>query len=53
VDIENAVPCRDEPCALYKSSKPAEYVLEVNGNFTIKNNIKIGDKMTINKKQQN
>lgn len=51
VNIENAVPCKDEPCDLYKSSKPAEYVLEVNGNFTIKNNIKIGDKMTINRKQ--
>ena len=43
VDIKYAVPCKEEPCALYKSSKPAKYVLEVNGNFTAKNNIKIGD----------
>ena len=47
VDIKNAVPCKEEPCALYKSSKPAKYVLEVNGNFTIRNNVKISDKMTL------
>ena len=47
VDIKNAVPCKDEPCPLYKSSKPAEYVLEVNGNFTIKNNVKAGDKIIL------
>lgn len=43
VDIKNAVPCKEEPCALYKSSKPVKYVLEVNGNFTAKNSIRIGD----------
>ena len=47
VDIKNAVPCKEENCALYKSSKPAKYVLEVNDHFTIKNNIKIGDKITL------
>ena len=47
VDIKNAVPCKKELCILYKSSQPAEYVLEVNSNFTIKNNINIGDKITI------
>ena len=46
VDIKNAIPCKEDPCALYKSSKPAKYVLEVNGNFTIKNNIKAGDRIT-------
>ena len=49
VDIKNAQPCEEESCALYKSSKPAKYVLEVNGNFTINNKIKIGDKIVINK----
>ena len=49
VDIKNAQPCQEEPCALYKSSKPAKYVLEVNGDFTSKNIIKIGDKIIINK----
>lgn len=45
VDIEYAVPCKEDPCALYKSSKPAKYVLEVNADFTAKNNIGIGDKI--------
>ena len=47
VDIKNAQPCEEEQCNLYKSSKPAKYVLEVNGNFTIRNNVKISDKMTL------
>lgn len=47
VDVKNAVPCKESPCALYKSSKPAKYVLEVNGNFTVRNSIKIGDKIKI------
>ena len=50
VDIKNAVPCKQEPCALYKSSKPAKYVLEVNGNLTAKKNIRIGDRITLNKR---
>ena len=50
VDIKNAVPCKDEPCDLYKSSKPAMYVLEVNSNFTLRNNIKTGDKIIVNEK---
>ncbi|MBS3114946.1 DUF192 domain-containing protein [Candidatus Woesearchaeota archaeon] len=45
VDIRYAQPCKEEPCVLYKSSKPSKYVLEVNGNFTIINNVKIGDKL--------
>ena len=48
VDIKNAVPCKEDPCALYKSLKPAKYVLEVNTNFTAKNKIKVGDKVIIN-----
>lgn len=47
VDVKYAVPCKEEPCALYRSSKPAKYVLEVNGNFTGRNNISIGDKMIL------
>ena len=47
VDIKNAVPCKEDPCALYKSLKPAKYVLEVNRNFTAKNNIKIDDKLVL------
>ncbi|HLC60033.1 MAG TPA: DUF192 domain-containing protein [Candidatus Nanoarchaeia archaeon] len=48
VDIKYATPCEEDPCRLYKSSKPAKYVLEVNGNFTIENKIKIDDKITLN-----
>ena len=47
-DIRYATPCNEYPCKLYQSSKPAKYVLEVNGNFTIKNNIKVDDKITLN-----
>ena len=47
-DIKYAAPCREDQCRLYKSSGPAKYVLEVNYNFTIKNNVKIDDKITIN-----
>lgn len=48
VDVKFAVPCRQEQCALYASSKPVKYVLEVNGNFTARNEIKIGDKIFLN-----
>jgi len=48
VDVIYAEPCKTDQCESYKSAKPAKYVLEVNGNFTIKNNIEIGDKITIN-----
>lgn len=47
VDIKNAVPCIQDPCALYKPKSPAKYVLEVNGNFTIKNGIRPGNKVKI------
>ena len=43
IDIKPAVPCFKDPCILYKSSTPVKYVLEVDGNFTIRNSIKIGD----------
>ena len=47
VDIVYAEPCTDDPCQSYKPVKPAKYVLEVNGNFTVKNDIKIGNKIII------
>ena len=46
----NAEPCKEDPCISYKPTKPAKYVLEVNSNFTIKNNIQIGNKIILNKK---
>jgi len=43
VDIkENFEPCKDDPCPSYKSKEKAKYVLEVNGGFCKKNNIKVG-----------
>lgn len=53
VDIKYATPCREDPCKHYPSSKPAKYVLEVNGNFTTNNNIKIGDQIQLNNKYIN
>ena len=47
VDIKHAFPCKEDPCKQYNSSKPAKYVLEVTGNFTVKNNMKIDDGITI------
>ena len=44
-NIEHAAPCKNDPCALYKSAKPAKYVLEVNENFTTRNNINVGNKI--------
>ena len=48
VDIRYTIPCEKDPCRLYKSTKPAKYVLEMNGNFTSINNIKIGDSLILN-----
>lgn len=50
VDIKSAVPCKEEPCILYKSSRPVKYVLEVKDNFTAKKGINIGDKIILNEK---
>jgi len=45
VDIKYAVPCKEDPCISYQTVSPAKYVLEVNGNFTIDNNIRIGNRI--------
>lgn len=52
IDIKNAVPCDAEPCVLYKSSMPALYVLEVNSNFSAKNNVKVGDKIIFKRSEK-
>jgi hypothetical protein len=43
----NTPPCTAEPCMVYPPLKPAKYVLEVTANFTHKNNIKIGDRISL------
>jgi len=45
VEIFHAEPCKEEPCKEYKTKKYSRYVLEVNGNFTTNNNIKVGDRI--------
>ena len=47
VEIIYADPCTEEPCESYKTTKMSRYVLEVNQNFTLKNNIEVGDKIII------
>ena len=39
VEVKNAVPCKEEPCALYRPPKPAKYVLEGNSGLAAKNPI--------------
>jgi uncharacterized protein len=46
-DIAQAAPCTIEPCAIYSSSVPVMYVLEVNSNYTEKNEIKVGQKIVM------
>jgi hypothetical protein len=40
-------PCIREPCPVYRPSKKARYVLEVNANFTLENRVAIGQKVVI------
>jgi len=47
VDIIKAEPCTEDPCEKYEPEKSAKYILEVNKDFTTKNNIKVGNKITI------
>ena len=47
VDIKHMEPCKQDPCISYRAIKPAKYVLEVSGNFTIKNKIRPGEKVEI------
>ena len=41
--IESAKPCIKDPCPLYGGSVTYRYVVEVNGGWTLDNNIQIGD----------
>lgn len=43
VDIKTAQPCTTPQCPTYVPNDIAKYVLEVNGDWAQKNNIKIGD----------
>ncbi len=41
--VENALPCKNDPCRGYSSGKAAKYVLEVNANFSRENRISEGN----------
>ena len=45
INIEEAVPCEEDPCQSYKSLKPAKYVLEINKGVSKQNNIQPGEKI--------
>ena len=46
VHIERALPCTTNECISYIPKEKAKYVLEVNYNFTERNNILLGNKVT-------
>lgn len=43
VDIQEAEPCEEDPCQLYTSKEPAQYVLELNKGYSAEKGIKIDD----------
>jgi len=43
----NALPCTADPCKIYPSSKPARYVLELNGGAAAKMGVREGDIATL------
>ncbi len=47
INIETAQPCTLDPCLVYKSTRPALYVLEVNAGFAERNTITPGDSVEI------
>lgn len=44
---KNVQPCKNDPCELYSSLRPAKYVLEVNAGVSDLLNVQEGDKITI------
>jgi len=47
VHIEhNAPPCKKVPCPTYASPYKSRYVIELNGGWSIENNLKLGDRMS-------
>lgn len=47
LNIQNAVPCKEEPCELYPSAGKAKYVLEVNAGFAQEENLIVGEKLVL------
>ncbi len=40
-----ALPCREDPCPVFRPSREARYVLEINAGLAQKQNINIGDEV--------
>ena len=48
VNVQRRVPpCHQDPCPVYASTGPAQYVLELNGGEAEKLDLKRGDKLTV------
>ena len=47
INIEEALPCLEDPCKVYSSKEEVKYVLEVNKGFTKWKNINVGDKVVL------
>jgi uncharacterized membrane protein (UPF0127 family) len=50
VSVQQRVPpCRSEPCVVYPSGAPAQYVLELNAGMADKLGVKPGDSLKVNR----
>lgn len=47
--VENALPCKAEPCPVYSSAKKSSYILELGASSIEKLNIITGDTITVEK----
>jgi uncharacterized protein len=50
VHIEHALPCKGDPCANYEPNHDARYVLEVNGGYTGRHGIVVGERADLRMK---
>jgi len=45
--LRNLLPCRQDPCPIYTSGVPAQYMLEVNSGFIDKHGLAIGQTLML------